>query len=1013
MKVKKLLGVILSVVLLTQPVSYASDYSLVMSQSVTDETQMEPATSIEISNGNHPEAEMGSPPETGSPSETKSPSEAKGEEPCNEQGNVTDAEQLPAFFSINQLRATYGAVYYQGDWDWDVIQNAVKIPQVYPGTIASYCPSLPVEAMTSSLYQTYGPNGCADVQISVGSGNNGVLNRKEVTVNMKPGQLLILRPMGASKHSYAYTSYINDNRGRRFSDFAKVYHSSDSHYSRMEYAWLMRVSCDMAGNWDAHAVGWNTVNNEGDRIYYGPAHWTMHLNVAHDYGAWYTAAEPSCVVQGTQKRVCKECGSVETRATSALGHAFSDGYYMGANDGTYFRRCTRPGCDSRTDVKYNSYTIMFDANGGTGIMNSQPFVFQTPDILLKNQYVKDYHTFKEWNTAADGSGGAYGDGQSVLNLTKMYGDTVTLYAQWIPNTYTITFDDGADGTQTQNQACMYTKKLGPLPEYKRKGYSFEGFYTRPDGGEKIGEETEVPHQDTTYYARWSANKYQLEFHTNQSDCETNKKQVVYNQPIGTLPVPVLEDYRFVGWFTQPYENGYQEDIMYGETEPPYGQRIAMDDIYQTDGDSNVYAYFVLVFENQSTGINLRPGKDGIMETADDNLYLNGPDQTAGTRDDQKIYAGEDERYGTKDDYYLDEEERRHYPGPDLVFGTEDDYRDDGNGSNTRPGPDCQYGTGDDISVSNGIDGRPGTEDDWLDNSKMYSATNRRPGPDGIFGTKDDEIWFDGMDHISGTKDDIRIYAGLDGEFGTMDDWYDNQESYPSTNIRPGQDGIFGSADDEIWFNGTNKIPGDADDVRILTGPDGEYGTEDDCYDNSQEQAGTNIRPGTDGIFGTSDDELWLNGPDQTAGTEDDIKYVPHHSGGASGGNQAGGKGAYKPYVPWTQSSISYLSAELLEIVASIPATEPKIVVLAEPESTKGGKVRESEKRVEQKPLEPEETTEAGIKDIAVKEEASKMESEEEEVNQGNAVLTVIVVLFIILLILYLVRKVSSHWQKEA
>lgn len=349
------------------------------------------------------------------------------------------------------FRTAYGAEYYQGDWDPDANRNAIRIPNVYPVQSANYLPSLPAAAVTSSLYKTYGPNGCADVQIQVSSGSNGSLNRTEVTVNLKTGQLLILRPMGASKHSYFHISYINDNKGRRFSDFAKLYHPSDSYYSRYEYAWLMRVTCDMAGNWDAHADGWNTVNNEGDRVYYGPAHWTMHLNVAHDYGPWTTASEPSCAVQGTQRRTCRDCGSVQTQSTSVLGHAFSDGYYMGANDGTYFKRCTRPGCDARTDVKYNPYTVVFDANGGSGNMNSQPFVYQTPVALFINQYTRAYHTFQGWNIQPDGGGAAYEDGQSVLNLTKIYGDTVTLYAQWLPNTYIITFADGMDGRQNEQK----------------------------------------------------------------------------------------------------------------------------------------------------------------------------------------------------------------------------------------------------------------------------------------------------------------------------------------------------------------------------------------------------------------------------------------------------------------------------------------------------------------------------------------------------------------------------------
>ena len=312
--------------------------------------------------------------------------------------------------------------------------------------------------------------------------------------------------------------------------------------------------------------------------------------------------------------------------------------------------------------------------------------------------------------------------------------------------------------------------------------------------------------------------------------------------------PDLEDYAFLGWYAQPYGEEKTERIMYGEALPEPGQKIVPAYEYTVDRDMDAYAYFTLVFRDLGDGTNKRPGKDGAIGTEDDNLYLNGTDGVAGTRDDRKIYEGEDGQYGTEDDFYLDDEGRKHFPGPDRTFGTEDDYRDDGNGWNTRPGPDCIFETQDDITVSNGWDRIPGTADDWMDNGETYPSTSRRPGNDGIFGTEDDEIWSNGPDGAPGTEDDVRIYPGLDGIYGTGDDWYDNQDFYSSTNVRPGPDGEFWTEDDEIWFNGPDSIPGNEDDLLLIPGPDGIYGTEDDCYDNRKEQEGTNIRPGKDGIF---------------------------------------------------------------------------------------------------------------------------------------------------------------------
>lgn len=685
---------------------------------------------------------------------------------------------------------------------------------------------------------------------------------------------------------------------------------------------------------------------------------------------------------------------------------------MGANDGTYFKRCTRPGCDARTDVKYNPYTVVFDANGGTGNMNSQPFVYQTPVTLFVNQYTRDYHTFQRWNIHPDGGGAAYEDGQSVLNLTKIYGDTVTLYAQWLPNTYIITFADGMDGRQNEQKGLLYTGILGTLPEFMRKGYTLLGFYTEPDGGTRITEETDVPHEDTTYHAHWSANEYRIMFHTKNAHCDIDGKVVTYDKPIGILPVPDLEDYAFLGWYAQPYGEEKTERIMYGEALPEPGQKIVPACEYTVDRDMDAYAYFTLVFRDLGDGTNKRPGKDGAIGTEDDNLYLNGTDGVAGTRDDRKIYEGEDGQYGTEDDFYLDDGGRKHFPGPDRTFGTEDDYRDDGNGWNTRPGPDCIFGTEDDITVSNGWDRIPGTADDWMDNGETYPSTSRRPGNDGIFGTEDDEIWSNGPDGAPGTEDDVRIYPGLDGIYGTGDDWYDNQDFYSSTNVRPGPDGEFWTEDDEIWFNGPDSIPGNEDDLLLIPGPDGIYGTEDDCYDNRKEQEGTNIRPGKDGIFGTEDDELWLNGPDRIPGTEDDEKYVLRRPGGGTGGSHATGKRAYRPYHPLQDVAIlTILEAPIMEIPAEISG----LPVLLE---------QKTEDDVRQTQVQPEcDMPAVSIPDVtnweveSVKTEkasASEVEKEkgDKEAAQGKAILTAILLLVIIMLVIFLIRRLSSHAQKQ-
>ena len=73
-------------------------------------------------------------------------------------------------------------------------------------------------------------------------------------------------------------------------------------------------------------------------------------------------------------------------------------------------------------------TVTFDANEGTGTMETQTVTAKTDTALNKNTFTREGYNFKEWNTAADGTGTSYEDSATV-NLT----DNITLYAQWKDN----------------------------------------------------------------------------------------------------------------------------------------------------------------------------------------------------------------------------------------------------------------------------------------------------------------------------------------------------------------------------------------------------------------------------------------------------------------------------------------------------------------------------------------------------------------------------------------------------
>ena len=85
--------------------------------------------------------------------------------------------------------------------------------------------------------------------------------------------------------------------------------------------------------------------------------------------------------------------------------------------------------------------VSYDANGGTGTMESITGDVGSKIVIEKNGFARSGYTFTGWNTQADGKGTAYKAGDSFTLTDK---DTV-LYAQWSKNS-------GSAGTGTNGTA---------------------------------------------------------------------------------------------------------------------------------------------------------------------------------------------------------------------------------------------------------------------------------------------------------------------------------------------------------------------------------------------------------------------------------------------------------------------------------------------------------------------------------------------------------------------------------
>lgn len=129
-----------------------------------------------------------------------------------------------------------------------------------------------------------------------------------------------------------------------------------------------------------------------------------------------------------------------------------------------------------------TYTVAFNANGGTGTMNNQTHTKDVAKKLTTVGFERTGYTFQGWATSATGAV-VYTNCQQVTNIGEA-GSTVTLYAVWTINKMTVKYHAN-DGTGSMsNQVINYgaTADLTNIgTSITRQYYTFKGWATSPDG----------------------------------------------------------------------------------------------------------------------------------------------------------------------------------------------------------------------------------------------------------------------------------------------------------------------------------------------------------------------------------------------------------------------------------------------------------------------------------------------------------------------------------------------------
>jgi uncharacterized repeat protein (TIGR02543 family) len=220
---------------------------------------------------------------------------------------------------------------------------------------------------------------------------------------------------------------------------------------------------------------------------------------------------------------------------------------------------------------------------------------------------------------------------------------MSLYARWSKQV-TINFDpQGGVSLNPQNKIVMTNNPYGELATTIKAGYTLIGWSTEPDGlGILITSSTIVANDsEHTLYAVWQADTQILTFDL-QSGPEVSPltKEVTYNQPYGTLPVPTRDNFSFAGWWTG---------------EEGTGEEITGEIIFTELTNRTLYAkWFYEVFTGPAGGLvfyeNPNWESDGwrYLEAAPSGWYT-------GDTDSQGAYSGNNDpfyQWGAVGDYYI-------------------------------------------------------------------------------------------------------------------------------------------------------------------------------------------------------------------------------------------------------------------------------------------------------------------------------------------------------------------------
>ena len=277
-----------------------------------------------------------------------------------------------------------------------------------------------------------------------------------------------------------------------------------------------------------NVVGWNTNANATT------SSWNANTNKNNVNGTYYPIVKAKTIKVIFYRNASSSDNTTATQTFTygVSGQAFSDkgwtntGHTMagwarsktattkdynvlsGVND-TWIDKYA-PSIDLYAVWNKNTYTISYDANGGTEAPAAQTKYYGTDIELSETIPKKDCSQFLGWNTKKDGTGTTY-KSKGIYKANK----DITLYAKWQTANYKLEYDSNDFKILAKNmpsnqttKGCQTIKVSSTVPT--RRGFFFKGWSEISYGIllkdatiYKAGDIINIT-KDTTLYAQWES-----------------------------------------------------------------------------------------------------------------------------------------------------------------------------------------------------------------------------------------------------------------------------------------------------------------------------------------------------------------------------------------------------------------------------------------------------------------------------------------------------------------------------